>query len=97
MFGASGIAVAQGTHTGIVSGEFGGDTITARFMRAEFFEFRPQFKLWLATNHKPVIKGSDEAIWDRIRLIPFTVRIPEAQQDKNLILELRLEGAVLGF
>src|SRR5206468_6004458 len=69
----------------------GGDTLVARFMRAEFFEFKPVFKLWLATNHKPVIKGTDEAVWDRIRLIPFTVRIPEAQQDKHLIEKLKAE------
>ena len=69
----------------------GGDTITARFMRAEFFDFRPEFKLWLATNHKPVIRGTDKAIWDRIRLVPFNVRIPEAEQDKGLGAKLRDE------
>ncbi len=69
----------------------GGDTITARFMRAEFFEFRPEFKLWLATNHKPTVRGTDEGIWDRIRLIPFTVRIPEPERDKQLLDKLRDE------
>ncbi|PYR33175.1 MAG: hypothetical protein DMF90_21760, partial [Acidobacteria bacterium] len=69
----------------------GGDTITARFMRAEFFEFRPQFKVWLATNHKPVIRGTDKGIWDRIRLVPFNVRIPDAEQDKQLLAKLRDE------
>jgi len=69
----------------------GGDTITARFLRAEFFEFRPQFKLWLATNHKPVIRGTDKGIWDRLRLVPFTVRIPDAEQDKQLLAKLRDE------
>ena len=58
----------------------GGDKIAARFMRAEWFTFRPTFKLWLSTNHKPVIRGTDDAIWDRIRLIPFTVRIPESER-----------------
>ncbi len=62
----------------------GGDTITARFLNAEFFDFRPQFKIWLATNHKPSIKGTDPAVWDRIRLVPFTVRIPDDQLDKGL-------------
>jgi len=62
----------------------GGDTISARFMRGEFFDFQPAFKLWLSTNHKPVIKGTDEAIWDRIRLVPFLVRIPPEEQDKHL-------------
>lgn len=61
----------------------GGDTLTARFLRAEFFEFKPQFKAWLATNHKPEIRGTDEAIWRRLRLIPFTVTIPEDERDDD--------------
>lgn len=69
----------------------GGDTITARFMRAEFFEFRPEFKLWLATNHKPVIKDTNQAIWRRIRLVPFAVSIPKAEQDKKLPEKLLAE------
>lgn len=55
----------------------GGDTIAARFMRAEWFTFKPEFKLWLATNHKPAIRDGDDALWDRIRLIPFKVRFFE--------------------
>jgi putative DNA primase/helicase len=58
----------------------GGDMITARFLHQEWFEFHPEFKIWLATNHKPIIRGTDPAIWDRIRLIPFTVRIPDREQ-----------------
>lgn len=58
----------------------GGDTISARFMRAEWFEFEPTFKVWLATNHKPVIRGTDNAIWDRINLIPYVVTIPEPER-----------------
>lgn len=69
----------------------GGDTITARFMRAEWFEFRPQFKLWLATNHRPLVKGTDPAIWDRLRLVPFQVRIPESEQDPTLLSKLLSE------
>ena len=49
-------------------------------MRAEWFEFYPEFKIWLGTNHKPIIRGTDNAIWDRIRLIPFDVRIPESER-----------------
>ena len=49
-------------------------------MRAEWFEFYPEFKIWLGTNHKPIIRGTDNAIWDRIRLIPFNVRIPENER-----------------
>jgi putative DNA primase/helicase len=67
----------------------GGEKIAARFMRAEWFEFYPEFKIWLGTNHKPIIRGTDNAIWDRIRLIPFNVRIPESERlPKTKILEL---------
>ena len=71
----------------------GGDTITARFLHCEYFEFVPQFKLWLATNHKPTIRGDDHAIWRRIRLIPFGVTIPEAEQDGDLGAKLAEERA----
>lgn len=69
----------------------GGDKLTARFLHQEFFEFRPAFKLWLAVNHKPEIRGTDHAIWRRIRLIPFDVTIPEAERDPGLADRLRGE------
>lgn len=69
----------------------GGDTIAARFMRGEWFDFKPSFKIWLATNHKPVIRGTDNAIWNRIRLIPFSVTILEHQQDRELLGKLQKE------
>lgn len=69
----------------------GADTISARFLRQEFFEFKPECKIFLATNHKPAIKGTDHGIWRRIRLIPFAVTIPEEEQDKNLLDKLRAE------
>jgi putative DNA primase/helicase len=69
----------------------GQDTITARFMRAEWFDFKPTHKLWLSTNHKPEIRGTDNAIWRRIRLIPWTVTIPPEEQDKKLPAKLRDE------
>src|SRR4029077_750623 len=62
----------------------GGDKVTARFLYSEFFEFDAQFKVFLATNHKPVIRGTDNAIRRRIRLVPFRVTIPENEQDKTL-------------
>lgn len=71
----------------------GGDTITARFLFSEHFEFIPTFKMWLACNHKPVIRGTDFAIWRRIKLIPFTVTIPKEEQDKKLGEKLRAEAA----
>ena len=70
----------------------GGDTITARYLYSEHFEFRPQFKLFLATNHKPRIRGTDVAIWRRTHLIPFAVTIPNEEQDKELPMKLRAEG-----
>ena len=69
----------------------GGEPITARFMRAEWFEFMPEFKLWLATNHLPDIRGTDPAIWDRVRRVPFEVRIPEDEEDTELPDKLRVE------
>ena len=69
----------------------GGDVIKARFLYSEFFSFRPEFKLFLAANNKPIIRGTDHAIWRRIRLIPFTVQIPEEQQDKDLPQALKEE------
>jgi len=71
----------------------GGDTISARFLYGEYFEFKPQCKMWLATNHKPVVRGTDKAIWDRIQLIPFAVTIPEAEQDKHFGEKLKAELA----
>lgn len=69
----------------------GGDTVTTRHLYKEYFEFTPQFKLFLAANHKPSIQGTDHAIWRRINLIPFTVRIPAEEQDKHLSEDLRQE------
>ena len=69
----------------------GQDTISARFMRAEWFDFRPTHKLWLSTNHKPEIRGTDNAIWRRIRLVPWAVTIPPAERDRKLPERLRDE------
>jgi putative DNA primase/helicase len=71
----------------------GGDTIVARFMRAEWFEFTPTFKAVLVTNHRPEIRGTDEAIWRRIRLVPFTVTIPAERRDPELPAKLESEAA----
>ncbi len=69
----------------------GGDPIQARFMRAEYFEFMPQFKLWIAANSKPIISDTTRAMWRRVRLIPFNIQIPEEEQDKNLEEKLKEE------
>jgi putative DNA primase/helicase len=71
----------------------GSGTIAARRLYAEAIEFRPTFKIWLSTNHKPVIGETGHGIWRRIRLIPFDVTIPEEHQDRNLLDKLRGEAA----
>jgi putative DNA primase/helicase len=65
--------------------------MTARFMRAEFFEFEPVFKLLLYGNHKPTIRGTDDGIWDRVKLLPFTVRIEDDEVDEGLPQKLAAE------
>jgi putative DNA primase/helicase len=69
----------------------GGDTIVARYLFAEHFEFKPQFKLWLAANHRPVIRGTDYAIWRRVRLVPFEVTIAPEKRDGRLLQKLEQE------
>jgi putative DNA primase/helicase len=69
----------------------GGDTIAARFMRQDFFEFVPQFKLVIGGNHKPGLRSIDEAISRRIHLVPFTVTIPPEQRDPELADKLKAE------
>ena len=66
----------------------GDDTVTARKLYSEEFEFKPEFKLWIATNHKPIIRGTDTGIWRRIHIIPFNVQIPDEKVDKNLTHKL---------
>ena len=69
----------------------GGDTIAARFMRRDFFEFKPQFKLLIAGNHKPALRSVDEAIRRRFHLVPFTVTIPAEKRDPDLCEKLQGE------
>ena len=71
----------------------GGDKISARFLYGEYFDFTPTFKIFMATNHKPKISGGDNGIWRRIKLIPFTVSIPEEKRDKHLQEKLLEENA----
>ena len=81
----------------------GDDVVTARKLFGDEFEFKPEFKLWMATNHKPVIRGTDTGIWRRIHLIPFEVQIPEDKIDRHLKFKLakEMEGilnwAIEGF
>lgn len=69
----------------------GGDKITARFLHKEFFEFTPTFKIFIATNHKPNIRGTDTGIWRRIRMIPFDLKITDENDDRTLDKKLKKE------
>jgi putative DNA primase/helicase len=69
----------------------GGDRLSGRFLHKEFFDFDPTHKLVIRGNHKPCIHGTDEGIWRRLRLVPFTVTIPEDQRDLNLTQKLMAE------
>jgi putative DNA primase/helicase len=69
----------------------GGDTLTARFLHQEFFDFPPTHRIVIRGNHKPVINGTDEGIWRRLRLVPFTVSIPADEQDRELLSKLQAE------
>src|SRR5215470_10551688 len=71
----------------------GGDKITARFLHQEYFSFTPTFTLILTTNHKPEIRGTDLAIWRRVRLVPFTHTIAEADQDEHFLEDTLLPEA----
>lgn len=67
----------------------GGDKVTARFLHKEFFEYTPQFTVWLATNHRPTVRDDEEAIWRRLLMVPFDATIPEAQRDGTVKEKLR--------
>ena len=69
----------------------GGDVIKARFMRENFFSFTPTHKLAIAANHKPTAADSSDAFWRRMKIIPFNVKIPVADQDKHLDEKLKGE------
>jgi len=66
----------------------GGDKITARFMRQDYFDFTPTFKLFIVGNQKPRLEHVDEAIRRRLLLVPFTVKIPESERDPKLAEKL---------
>lgn len=69
----------------------GGDSVSARFMRQDFFEFTPQFKLLIAGNHRPGLRSVDEAIRRRFNLIPFVITIPPDERDPDLAEKLKAE------
>ena len=76
---------------GLIKQLTGDDAVTARKLYGNEFEFKPEFKLWMATNHKPIIRGTDDGIWRRIHMIPFTVQIPVDKVDRQLKSKLERE------
>ena len=74
-----------------IKGMTGGEPITARFMRQNFFEFKPNFKLWLVANDRPRVRSTDTALWRRIRVLPFSVEISKSNCDPDLSEKLKAE------
>lgn len=97
LFGAR-LAIMQETDQGrrlaegTVKRLTGGDPIAARRMREDFWEFEPSHTFVLATNHRPIVRGNDEGIWRRLRLVPFDVVIPAEERDGELPSRLRTEA-----
>ncbi len=74
---------------GLVKTLTGGDTVSARFLYRDYFEYKPAFKLWLAANHAPEVKDNDEAMWRRILRLPFEHEVPEEKRDPAVKATLR--------
>ena len=70
----------------------GGDRVKARRMRQDFFEFDPTWTVWMACNHRPTVRGTDEGIWRRLKLIPFSVVISPELRDLDLSRKLKKEA-----
>ena len=77
---------------GLLKALTGGDSISTRQLYGKQFSFMPQFKLFVAGNHKPIIRGTDIGVWSRVRLIPFVRTFSLAEQDKTLMLKLKAEA-----
>jgi putative DNA primase/helicase len=76
----------------------GGDRVKARRMREDFWHFEPSHTFLMLTNHKPIVGGTDEGIWRRLRLVPFDVVVPPEERDEELPAKLALElEAVLAW
>jgi len=87
----------KGLAEGLVKDLTGGDRKKARFMRGDFFEFGQTFTIVLLVNHKPTISGTDEGIWRRVRLVPWTETIPETERrpQDEVVAELEAEGSAV--
>lgn len=83
---------------GLVKQLTGGDVITARFLYGGEFEYRPEFKLWIACNYKLIVRGTDKGIWRRMRLIPFEAVFEGENDDKTMESKLQKElPQILGW
>ncbi|MGO9121687.1 MAG: phage/plasmid primase, P4 family [Desulfomonilaceae bacterium] len=82
---------SRGLAESILKSFTGQDTIVCRRLYQEFFEYRPEGKIFLCANHKPTVAGTDYGFWRRLRLIPFEVQIPESEQDPRLAEILKEE------
>ena len=69
----------------------GGEAVACRFLFQEYFEYQPAMKIWITTNHRPRITDTNKAIWDRVRLIPFNVTIPDDEVDDTMAQKLTAE------
>lgn len=74
----------------------GGETLTARFMHKDFFDFRPTHQLWLAGNYQPAVGSGGDAFWRRLLLIPFDYTVPKAERQPGLSgLLVKEEGPII--
>lgn len=69
----------------------GGDRITARFLHKNEITYTPEFKIWMATNYKPIVQNNDSAIWQRLVVIPMDNVVPASEADMNLTSKLKAE------
>lgn len=90
---AAELSEGQQLNESLIKDLTGGDKLRARLLYQKSFEYYPVAKPWLYGNHKPIIRGTDEGIWRRPKLIPFTVVIPPDERDKTLPAKLRVELA----
>ena len=87
------LVVAQETESGkrlhveFIKSLTGGDLVNARFPYGKPFSFRPQAKLFLACNHRPVIRDDGHGMWRRIRLVPFEATFPVNPRFASTLLE----------
>ena len=76
---------------GLIKRLTGGDKITARFLHKNEITYTPEFKIWMATNYKPIVQNNDSAIWQRLVVIPMDNVVPASKADMNLTNKLKAE------